>query len=106
MVENLQTDYFRTVEGASEMTIEKEAREFCLAIHDERGRQLSGPTCMCKRIAEALQTKQDRIGVLESALKRLASLEAFTSPRMIDKALDCELVARIDFAKKAIGGGK
>lgn len=64
MVEDLQTDYFGSVEGACEMTIEQDAVsdiEIVLSNLEE-----SGLTGYCAVISKALKAKQDRIEELEN----------------------------------------
>lgn len=49
-----------------------------------------------------VQRLRAEIKFLRATLKRLASMEAFDSPRCVDSAKDKELLLRIDFASSAL----
>lgn len=44
----------------------------------------------------------NEIDRLEAVVRRLGSVEAFTTARVVDKDVDQELLARIDYAREAL----
>lgn len=50
---------------------------------------------------DALAAAERRLAALKAALQRLGSMEAFARAGLVDPKRDVELVARIDYARRA-----
>jgi len=57
----------------------------------------------CVRLAARAEAAEANLAKMRNDVKRLGSMEAFGSPRMITKD-DDELIARIDYARAILDG--
>lgn len=57
----------------------------------------------CFRDSDTFKTLKIRLGTYRMGLERLASMESFEGPRVINADADKELLARINYARRFVG---